>query len=414
MAPLGFSAILDFSGVAIGLLLALLLWSSPRGNRAANHWLAAYVASLAFLSIGDTLEDSRWVLTLPHLAHVTDWAIFLVGPLLWMYVRRLTLHTRPSFQRWLWHTIPAGLVIAFLLPFYALPAADKLPVIAADLSERDSINSPALLLAAAQMLAYWGASLWTLRRYSRALRDRFSSLEHREFRWLSAMLVVNLLMWCCWLIGLSTRQAWAAWFDLVAVPAGLYLLAILGLRQPAVFAEREAKEWAEAEESRTSSAGSADDSQVAVVSAPVNENPPASGITTAGDAEPPRYRRSGLDRARVPKLMAALDELMAHEKPWLENNLTLPQLAERAGLSPHHLSQLLNETRSETFFDFVNTRRVAEVQRCLKDPAYRDQSLLEIALASGFNSKGAFNTAFRRHAGMTPTEFRRQASFATQ
>lgn len=404
MASTTLAPILDVAGVAIGLLLALLLWTSPQGNRPANHWLAAYVAILAFLSIGDTLEDTRWVMDLPYLAYVTDWAIFLVGPLLWMYVRRLTLHTRPHFQRWLWHTIPAVLVIALLLPFYVLPAADKLPSIARDLAEGDSLGSPALLLAAAQMFAYWGASLWTLRRYAHSLRDRYSSIEKRDFRWLRAMLVVNLLMWSCWLVGLSTRQPWAVWFDLVAVPAGLYLLAILGLRQPAVFAECEAREWAEDEESATV--------PPVLDGAFADDNPPSDGTAPGNEAGPARYRRSGLDRARVPQMIAALDELMAHEKPWLENDLTLPQLAERAGLTPHHLSQLLNEVRGETFFDFVNARRVAEVQRCLQDPAYRGQSLLEIALASGFNSKGAFNTAFRRHAGMTPSEFRRQGSSA--
>lgn len=395
MQSLTLAPILDVTAVAVGVLLALLLWTSSRGNRPANHWLAAYVACLAFLSVGDTLEDSRWVLELPHLAHVTDWAIFLVGPLLWMYVRRLTLNGQPRFRKWLWHTIPAAAVIAVLTPFYVLRSADKLPIIATDLAERDNLSSPALLIACFQMFVYWCASLWTLRRFVRALRDRFSSLEHRDFRWLRAMLMVNLVMWCFWFIGLSTRHDWAAWFDLVAVPLGLYLLAILGWRQPAVFSVRETEEWS-------------------------SSSPPAASATPTPTplvervAEPRRYQRSGLDRSRIPHLIEALDALMTTEKPWLENDLTLPQLAERAGLSPHHLSQLLNEARGETFFDFVNSRRVAEVQRCLEDPAYRGQSLLELALASGFNSKGAFNTAFRRHAGVTPSEYRRSAAFAPQ
>ena len=100
---------------------------------------------------------------------------------------------------------------------------------------------------------------------------------------------------------------------------------------------------------------------------------------------------------------------METEKPWLENDLTLADLASRAGLSPHHLSQVLNDTIGRTFFDFVNGFRVREVQRCLADPAYSGQGVLAIAMAAGFNSKAAFNAAFRRHAGMTPSQYRHQS-----
>src|SRR6185503_18480018 len=88
--------------------------------------------------------------------------------------------------------------------------------------------------------------------------------------------------------------------------------------------------------------------------------------------------------------------------------LTLGELAARAGLSSHNLSQLLNEELGRSFFDYINSHRVEEVKRCLLDAAYDRQTLLDIAMASGFSSKTAFNTAFRQHAGTTPSEFRRK------
>jgi AraC-like DNA-binding protein len=74
---------------------------------------------------------------------------------------------------------------------------------------------------------------------------------------------------------------------------------------------------------------------------------------------------------------------MQLEKPWLENDLTLGELAARAGLSAHHLSQLLNEEMNCSFYEFINSCRVSEVKRCLADSAFDDQTILEIALASG-------------------------------
>ena len=86
----------------------------------------------------------------------------------------------------------------------------------------------------------------------------------------------------------------------------------------------------------------------------------------------------------------------------------IADLSARAQLSPHNLSQLLNEEIGKSFFDYINAQRVEEVKRCLLDPAYGSQTILEIALAAGFSSKTAFNSAFREHASMTPSEFRRR------
>jgi len=42
----------------------------------------------------------------------------------------------------------------------------------------------------------------------------------------------------------------------------------------------------------------------------------------------------------------------------------------------------------------------------MKDPAYRNYTLLAIAFESGFNSKSSFNTIFKSATGMTPSMFR--------
>jgi AraC-like DNA-binding protein len=40
------------------------------------------------------------------------------------------------------------------------------------------------------------------------------------------------------------------------------------------------------------------------------------------------------------------------------------------------------------------------------DPATRDMTLLDMALASGFSSKSTFNAAFKRVHGMPPSAWR--------
>jgi AraC-like DNA-binding protein len=365
MAPL-----IEFTAVALGLLLALALLSAKRGNATANRWLAAYVAVLALLSFGDLCRDARWVLEWPTLAHVADWLIFMVGPLLWMYVRRLTQHETPTFRRWLLHTIPSLLTLLLLLPFFFSPLAIKQADIAAELAQNGRRFDYVLFVAVLQTLAYWVASLVALQRFRGELEDRYSDTGGRRFDWLRIMLMINLGLWLVWIAGIYTRSPWVDWVDLVSVPLGLYAIALLGLRQPAVFAGTQ-------------------------------EFVPR--------AEQPRYQRSGLDPARVAALRARLEELLGTEKPWLENDLTLAQLAARIDTSPHHLSQLLNEHMGVSFFELVNGHRVREVQRCLRDPAYAGQSILDVALAAGFSSKASFNAVFKEQSGMTPSEYRRGA-----
>jgi AraC-like DNA-binding protein len=394
MQAFGFSPLIDFASVALGFLLALLLATGRRGNRAANHWLAGYVGSLSLLSLGDLFVDSRLVLDWPHLAHLTDWLIFLVGPFLWMYVRRLTMHADPGFRGWLLHCIPALLCLLLLTAFYVLPQEQKQSIVAQEIAAGGSKLELPLIVAAIQLLAYWAACLGTLWRFAVELRAQFSSLEKRTFAWLKWMLGVNLAMWLLWILGLSLQTAWAQWLDRLAIPIGFYLLAFLGMRQPAVFVGHSAFVPLAPE-----SGGGA--------GLPERRDPSDTSAQRAG-SQAPRYARSGLDKGRVPELLARLEELVRTEKPWLENDLTLTQLSGRLGISAHHLSQLLNDEIGMTFFDYVNRLRVQEVQRCLSDPAYGSQTILDIALASGFNSKAAFNAAFRLHTGMTPSAFRLQ------
>ena len=48
----------------------------------------------------------------------------------------------------------------------------------------------------------------------------------------------------------------------------------------------------------------------------------------------------------------------------------------------------------------------------LADRSQAEVPIVTIALDAGFQSLGPFNRAFKAHAGMTPTDFRRQAGIA--
>jgi AraC-like DNA-binding protein len=107
-----------------------------------------------------------------------------------------------------------------------------------------------------------------------------------------------------------------------------------------------------------------------------------------------------------PRLLA----LMADERPWLEPELSLAELAQRLRLHPAQLSKLINLGCGQSFSDFVNTYRVAEAQRKLADPRFAHYSLVGVALDSGFNSKSTFNRVFKKLTGQVPRELARPKS----
>jgi AraC-like DNA-binding protein len=119
-----------------------------------------------------------------------------------------------------------------------------------------------------------------------------------------------------------------------------------------------------------------------------------------------RYERSGLTDTESTQLERTLRRVMEEEQPWKDSELTLPQLAERIGSTPHKLSEVLNSQVGQTFYDFVNGYRVREVQRRIKEGEASRLKILALALDAGFASKSTFNQVFKKHTNLTPSDFR--------
>ena len=69
---------------------------------------------------------------------------------------------------------------------------------------------------------------------------------------------------------------------------------------------------------------------------------------------------------------------------------------------------MINETVGQNFFDFVNRYRIEEAKKLLANPADKKITVLEVLYEVGFNSKSSFNTLFKKHTGLTPSEFKKK------
>ena len=119
-----------------------------------------------------------------------------------------------------------------------------------------------------------------------------------------------------------------------------------------------------------------------------------------------KYKNSGLSRRVLNELKVKLVNLMEREGLYLDSELKLGDLADELKVSRHHASQIINECFGVSFYEYVNNLRIQEAEKLLMDNEAMDMNITDIAYKSGFNNRMSFYNTFRKHFGVTPSEFR--------
>jgi AraC-like DNA-binding protein len=108
------------------------------------------------------------------------------------------------------------------------------------------------------------------------------------------------------------------------------------------------------------------------------------------------------------KLIHGLMRLMADERIYRQDNVTIGTLATRLNIPEYRLRRLINQRLGyRNFSVFLNNHRIEEAKAALADPAQAEVPVITIAMDAGFQSLGPFNRAFKAVTGVTPTEYRR-------
>lgn len=343
-------------GAGQGVVLGVLLAGKRGGNSCANRILAA-VLGLISLSILLHVFSHAGLLPLgeAHKSLITVLAL-LVAPLVRWYGLALA---RPGFRlqrRMLASLAPCALALLVILlaALGVLPAAPAAALVT--------------LLGFLGVAAFIGLAQLDLYRHARRLRDHFSTLEKINLRWLRLFLFGLTLFWgTAGVFDLFFRAlSWdIVWLVSCAV---IYLIGYFGFVQPDVFSAAPA---------------------------------------AVDDRASRKYEKSALTDELADAYLKKLQELMRERRLFLERDLSLATLAQIAGLSPHHLSQVLNERLGRNFYDYINSQRIAEAERLLAAADAPEQNIAAVAFAVGFNTLSAFNAAFRKFNGQTPSRYRR-------
>ena len=118
-----------------------------------------------------------------------------------------------------------------------------------------------------------------------------------------------------------------------------------------------------------------------------------------------RYKKSLIQGLSREKIIIRLKELMEEEKIYHQFDLKLDEVAAMLFITPHQLSEFINDCMGMNFSSYINQYRVEEAKMILVNKP--EESTLAVGFQVGFGSKQSFNTIFKHQTGTTPSEYRK-------
>jgi len=347
-----------------GALVALLLLVRRR-NRAANGLLAALIAGTVLRLMPYALGFAGFYDAYPWLSFAPFDLALAIGPLVYLYVRRLVSPALP--RGWTWHFAPAAVDLVYTLWAFALPLPDK-----TRWDDRVHVRfvDPVETAAAIVSLGvYLALTFRFVRRYRVWLAEHVSDRDEHRQPWIT-MLLGAMAVWLVIVIGFDAvdrlvgHLSYANRFPQHLVFAAIVI--VLGLEG-----------WRQAD-------------HVFPVMAETEPEPEPDP-----EPAPPTRDWAALGRAWTARTR--------DEGWWREPGLSLTEMARRLGVNETYVSRAFNEGLGQNFNAVINGFRVDAVKERLRRG---DADILAAALDAGFASKASFNRAFRLHTGVSPTQWR--------
>lgn len=354
--------------------LALISYFNPgKVNSVANNWFGLFSFSAGCMMLNVFIYQTGAEANYKELIAFNELSRFLIAPALFLSVRHFTSPDKELKAPDYLHFIPFLLFLIYMLPY--------LIVTKYNLSNTTSylpgfIKSwwPFLLPATLkfQLVFYWTMAYNNLKRHQKNIRLINASINELDLKWLQNLLYGIALMIIISIAGSVFKAGWIAFYSPTVYLAGVLITGYFLIAQKEVypFEQPELEEISE------------------IV------RPDNAGIKMV------RFPKNKLDQ-----LKTQLGQLMTTNKPYLDNELSLPGLAKMMNISTHDLSFLLNEGFGLSFFKFVNSYRIAEIKQLMLSGQHKQLNMLGLAYSAGFNSKTTFNTAFKKETGLSPTQY---------
>lgn len=360
-------------------LFAIYLFFKKEGKKVSNYFIAIYILLLAY-NILDFLSEYLFGQWAEDIMVYMQLSIYFAAPVLYLHIKTSLFSNFSLRPKNLLHTLP------FLLTLCIVTVLQVLEVQKGALSSETEkiIGIIMYIILYAQTFIYLYYSYREVKKHKGIFFENYSTSNIQRYSYLTNLIVFVGVLYALSMFNIITKFvldiATFSFISYIVIITILFLfcwLIIIGLRSPELFIDERNVEPS--------------------VKKLVRQN-----VNTS-------LLKSDEEKS---VLIARLNKYMMDEEPYLDPSLTLHALAQKTGISSRELSILINHTLNNHFFGFVNTYRIEKAMELLSNPDRSDSTVLEILYEVGFNSKSSFNTAFKKHIGLTPTEFRRKKALS--
>lgn len=353
------SQIIAVVTVILLLIFSLLTFVLKKENSRSNIFLSAFLLSnsLYILEYLILASSATLNISLPELLGIGYGFGFLFGPLLYFYTRSITANETKSILSTFWHFIPFAVYFFFFLLEVKLSWQIK-----------DGILH-------LQIIPYMIACFFLIIKFRKEIGQYFSSLEKLNLNWLLYVVGGFLFMW---LIDLSAYLMIMYNSSLITTYRLFTFISILINLIFIVLLFYKAIQY------------------------------PQFLVNIVEESKTQKYEGSKLSDDEKEYILNKILHHFESEKPYLIPVLNIQDVGNATGINIKSISQVINELLNKNFHDLVNSYRITEAKQKLGNLLEREKTILEILYDSGFNSKTTFNTTFKKHTGLTPTEYRHQ------
>lgn len=401
------------------IALSLLLFINGRKSRSHSRiFMGLFQLTCALYFAFNFLYALRNFEIIVNVYFLVLPVILLFLPLFYFYLLSVTTPGFSFKKKHLWHFLPALVILLANLPFLFISGTDRLEYISHSFDS--SGYSPFVLyltivyivgiygLLSLQLIFYIFQAVKLYRKHREYIENHYSFTENISLNWIVALTA------CLVIFFISNQMLYLFSFDQSHLSPIFYNLAMLGI---GLFLGYYALVQKDLKISEEVISGSFHDT-TGHKSLPIPELPASSSVPDSGDnperpaspevvdsSSPEKYAGSTLSDEHKSVLVSRLDDLIVMEKIFVNDNLSVEDVAIRLGTNSKYVSQVINEKYGRNFYNFINAYRVEEAQKLLRSGGLEKYSMLGIAQMVGFGSKSSFNAYFKRITGLTPSEF---------
>jgi len=123
-----------------------------------------------------------------------------------------------------------------------------------------------------------------------------------------------------------------------------------------------------------------------------------------------KYKSSHLSEEDKQQLLARIVDIMDTSSEIYSPDFSLERLAMLAQSRYKYVSQVINEHYQQNFNNFLNSYRIKEACKRMRDlDNYGNYTIEAISESVGFKSRSTFVASFKRITGLTPSQYQRLA-----